>query len=188
MDKAASKLLTSLANVNFYFTRFGKGDLPCRSSQTCVASVGSRLNVRPGSGLVGRVHRRSVVALLATLLLIALGGAWSPAGVTAQAPPPRGGGIGGTRHTDLVLTDFVAEQVSVDTWLVSGRVSGCAQLGGMTVQFGGLGAGQQTGTGSDGTFLLVLVVSPTVSGDVTAVATCTHGSTSNTATYEINNF
>ena len=51
-----------------------------------------------------------------------------------------------------------------------GTGHGLLQLGGMTVRFGGLGAGQQTGTGSDGTFLLILIVSPTVSGNVTAVA------------------
>ena len=58
----------------------------------------------------------------------------------------------------------------------------------MVVRFGGLADGQQTTTGSDGTFLLILTVPPTVSGDVTAVATCRDGHTSNTAAYYINNY
>ena len=70
---------------------------------------------------MGCATRRSAVVVLATLSLMALASAWNPATVSAQiVPPPIGG-----RHTDPVLTEFVASNVAINTWLVQGRVTGC---------------------------------------------------------------
>lgn len=157
-----------------------------RTSHSFVSPVSATVPVSRG-GLQQRIRRRSAVALLAALSLIVLCGAWDPTGVTAQIGPPGGGGGAGQRHLDLKFVEFFAEEVALNTYFVQGRVTGCAQLGGTVITFGGFAAGQTTTTGSDGTFLLILEVPANTSGYVTAVATCRHGETSNEARYYIEN-
>jgi len=133
-----------------------------------------------------RAHRSSAAVLLAALSLAVLAGSLSLTDAFAQAPPRPGGGLP-PRHTPLAIVGFTAENVAIDTWLVQGQVTGCSPLDGIVINFGGLAEGQQVSTGSDGTFLLFLVLPPSLSGDLSATATCQHGRTSNTINYYIDN-